>query len=116
MSETHERIHGMVNQYPVILFMKGTPDEPRCGFSSRVAMILKDTNKPFAAFDVLSDPTIRQGIKEYGNWPTIPQLYVKGELVGGSDIISEMFISGELKTLLDSADGAPDTESEAPES
>ena len=113
MSEIHDRIHGMVTQYPIILFMKGTPDEPRCGFSSRVPFMkrmmgyrvtMKDAVKPFAAFDVLSDPTIRQGIKEYGNWPTIPQLYVNGELVGGSDIVSEMFMSGELKTLLDSTE------------
>jgi monothiol glutaredoxin len=101
MSEIHDRIHGMVTGYPIILFMKGTPDAPQCGFSSRVAMILKDAGQPFAAFDVLSDPTVRQGIKDYGNWPTIPQLYVNGELVGGSDIIGEMFESGELKTLLD---------------
>ena len=101
MSEIHDRIHGMVTGYPIMLFMKGTPDAPQCGFSSRVAMILKDAGQPFAAFDVLSDPTVRQGIKDYGNWPTIPQLYVNGELVGGSDIVSEMFMSGELKTLLD---------------
>jgi monothiol glutaredoxin len=102
MSEIRDRIHGMVTGHAIMLFMKGTPDAPQCGFSSRVAMILKDAGKPFAAFDVLSDPTIRQGVKDYGNWPTIPQLYVKGELVGGSDIISEMFTNGELKTLLDS--------------
>ncbi|MCB9528553.1 MAG: Grx4 family monothiol glutaredoxin [Myxococcales bacterium] len=98
---THDRIKAMVEKYPVMLFMKGTPDQPQCGFSARVAMVLKDHGKPFASFDVLSDPDIRQGIKEYGNFPTIPQLYVNGELVGGSDIVSEMYISGELQELLD---------------
>ena len=102
-NEVHDRIKNMVTSYPIIVFMKGTPDAPQCGFSSRVAMVLKDIGKPFASFDVLSDPTVRQGIKEFGNWPTIPQLYVNGELVGGSDIVSEMFISGELQPLLESA-------------
>ncbi len=97
------RIREMVTGYPVMLFMKGTPEAPQCGFSNLVANVLKDHGGPFAAFDVLSDPTIRQGIKEYGNWPTIPQLYVKGELVGGSDIVRDMFESGELKPLLDGA-------------
>ena len=107
-NEIHERIKSMVTSYPIMLFMKGTPDAPQCGFSSRVAMVLKDIGKPFASFDVLSDPTVRQGIKEYGNWPTIPQLYVNGELVGGSDIVSEMFISGELQPLLESASESAD--------
>jgi len=99
----HERIEQMVASYPIILFMKGTPDAPQCGFSSRVAMVLKDHGKPFASFDVLSDPDIRQGIKDYAQWPTIPQLYIKGEFVGGSDIVSEMYISGELQTMLNEA-------------
>ena len=107
-NEVHERIKTMVTSYPIILFMKGTPDAPQCGFSSRVAMVLKDIGQPFASFDVLSDPSVRQGIKEFGNWPTIPQLYVNGELVGGSDIVSEMFISGELQPLLESATEASD--------
>lgn len=102
-NDTHARIHEMVTNHPVLLFMKGTPDAPQCGFSNLVANVLKDHGGPFAAFDVLSDPAIRQGIKEYGSWPTIPQLYVKGELVGGSDIVREMFESGELKPLLDGA-------------
>ena len=97
-----ERIQTMVDSYPVLLFMKGTPDGPQCGFSSRVAAILKDFGTPFAAFDVLSDPSIRQGIKEFSNWPTIPQLYVKGEFIGGSDIVSEMYAHGELQPLLES--------------
>jgi monothiol glutaredoxin len=101
--EIHERIESMVKQNPVVVFMKGNPEAPQCGFSQRVAMILKDHGKPFASFDVLSDPTIRQGIKDYANWPTIPQLYVAGEFVGGSDIISEMYANGELQPMLDKA-------------
>lgn len=104
---THDRIKGMVEKYPIMLFMKGTPDQPQCGFSARVAMVLKDHGKPFASFDVLSDPAVRQGIKEYGEFPTIPQLYVNGELVGGSDIVSEMYINGELQELLDKAGDPP---------
>ena len=103
MSDVQQRIDQMVKGNPILVFMKGTPDQPQCGFSSRVAMVLKDYGKPFAAFNVLADPTIREGIKQYANWPTIPQLYVNGEFVGGSDIVSEMFISGELQPLLDSA-------------
>lgn len=96
-----DRIHGMVAQYPIMLFMKGTPQAPQCGFSARVANILQDLGVRYASFDVLADPEVRQGIKDYGNWPTIPQLYVDGELVGGSDILGEMFINGELQTLLE---------------
>lgn len=99
-SPVHDRIRGMVSQYPIMLFMKGTPQAPQCGFSARVANILQDLGVRYASFDVLADPEVRQGIKDYGNWPTIPQLYVDGELVGGSDILSEMFINGELQTLL----------------
>lgn len=101
MASAHDRIDAMVKKYPVMLFMKGTPDQPQCGFSQRVAMVLKDHGKPFASFDVLSDPEIRQGIKEYGEFPTIPQLYINGELIGGSDIVSEMYIAGELQDMLD---------------
>ncbi len=97
----HDRIHTLVTSYPIILFMKGTPQAPQCGFSQRVANILNDVGVRFASFDVLSDPEVRQGIKDYGNWPTIPQLYVDGELVGGSDIISELFVNGELAPLLE---------------
>ena len=103
MSDVQDRIDQMVKSHPIIVFMKGTPDQPQCGFSSRVAMVLKDHGQPFAAFNVLADPEIREGIKVYANWPTIPQLYVQGEFVGGSDIVSEMFISGELQPLLDGA-------------
>ena len=108
MSDTQERITQMVNEHPILVFMKGTPDQPQCGFSARVAMVLKDCGKPFAAFNVLADPEVREGIKIYANWPTIPQLYINGEFVGGSDIVSEMFISGELQPLLDATpDAAP---------
>ena len=100
---THDRIDRMVKEHPVMLFMKGTPDFPQCGFSSVVANILKDHGTRFAAFDVLADPAIRQGIKDYANWPTIPQLYVGGEFVGGCDIVREMYESGELQPLLDAA-------------
>ena len=106
--DTQERIKAMVTGYPVMVFMKGTPDAPQCGFSSRIAMILKDYGKPFASFNVLSDPAVRQGIKEFANWPTIPQLYINGEFIGGSDIVSEMFINGELKPMLDAATESAD--------
>jgi monothiol glutaredoxin len=84
----------------VILFMKGTPLFPQCGFSARVVQILKHAGVPFASVNVLEDPEIREGIKEFSSWPTIPQLYVKGEFVGGCDIITEMYQSGELTALL----------------
>ena len=98
--DTQEHIQQMVNQHRVILFMKGNPDAPQCGFSAVVANILKDSGVPFAAFDVLSDPAIRQGIKEFGNWPTIPQLYVGGELIGGCDIVRDHFERGEIQEIL----------------
>ena len=89
-----------VAQNPVVLFMKGTPDQPRCGFSSVVVQILDHLGAPFVGVDVLQDDDLRTGIKDFTDWPTIPQLYVKGEFVGGSDIVREMFSSGELKTFL----------------
>ena len=98
--DTQEHIQQMVNQHRVILFMKGNPDAPQCGFSAVVANILKDSGVPFAAFDVLSDPAIRQGIKEFGNWPTIPQLYVGGELIGGCDIVRDHYERGEIQEIL----------------
>lgn len=94
-----EKIKQQIADNEVILFMKGNPTLPMCGFSARVANILKACNVKFAAVDVLQDEEIRQGIKTYSNWPTIPQLYVKGEFIGGCDIISEMFESGELQAL-----------------
>ena len=87
----------------VVLFMKGTPEFPQCGFSSQVVQILEYLGAPIASVNVLEDAEIRQGIKEYANWPTIPQLYVKGEFVGGCDITREMFQSGELASVLTDA-------------
>ena len=97
----HELIHQTVSDNPVVLFMKGTPQFPQCGFSSAAAQILRQCGvRKFHSVNVLADPEIRQGIKDYANWPTIPQLYVRGEFIGGSDIMREMFQSGELQQLL----------------
>ena len=85
----------------VVLYMKGNPMFPQCGFSSTVVQILQHLNVPFESYDVLQDENLRQGIKEYSNWPTIPQLYVNGEFVGGCDILREMFESGELQTFFE---------------
>ena len=95
-----ERIEADVKSNPVVLFMKGTPVFPQCGFSARVVQVLSHVGVPFKGVNVLEDMEIREGIKAYANWPTIPQLYVKGEFVGGCDIILEMFQSGELQSLL----------------
>ena len=100
MSTAHERIDELVKNNDVVLFMKGTALFPQCGFSSRAVAILEHLGTQYETVDVLQDQEIRQGIKEYSDWPTIPQLYVKGEFVGGSDIMMEMFESGELKTLV----------------
>lgn len=89
-----------VTSNKVFLFMKGTPQMPQCGFSARVVQILNHVGVPYASFNVLQDMEVRQGIKEYANWPTIPQLYVDGEFVGGCDIVTEMFQDGELQELL----------------
>ena len=99
--QTHARIGDLVNKADVLLFMKGSPLFPQCGFSSRAIAILQHLGVEFDSVDVLQDQEIRQGIKAFSDWPTIPQLYVKGEFVGGSDIMMEMYESGELKTLLD---------------
>ena len=96
----HEFIANAVTENPVVLFMKGVPEEPRCGFSGVVVQILDHLGADFVGVDVLQNDAIREGIKTYSDWPTIPQLYVKGEFVGGADIIREMFQSGELKTFL----------------
>ena len=95
-----DRIKQDISDNTVVLFMKGTPVFPQCGFSARVVQILTQMGVKFKGIDVLADPAIRQGIKEFSNWPTIPQLYVKGEFVGGCDIISEMYENGELKQAL----------------
>jgi monothiol glutaredoxin len=103
MAETTviDRIKQDVADHPVVLFMKGTPVFPQCGFSAAVVQILTHMGVKFKGIDVLSDPAVRQGIKEFSSWPTVPQLYVKGEFVGGCDIVREMFESGELKDLLE---------------
>ena len=98
-----EKIKQQLETSKVVLYMKGTPAFPQCGFSGRAVHILNECGAEFAAFNVLEDEEVRQGIKEFGNWPTIPQLYVSGELVGGSDIMTEMFESGELKELVANA-------------
>ena len=93
-------IAATVNENPVVLFMKGDPDQPRCGFSATVVQILDHLGVEYAGVDVLQSEPLRQGIKTYSDWPTIPQLYVKGEFVGGCDIIRQMFEAGELKALM----------------
>ena len=103
MSDSKTRIQEMIDKSPVVLFMKGTKSFPQCGFSSRVVDVLKKEGVPFETVNVLSDPEIREGIKAFSNWPTIPQLYVKGKFVGGCDIVSEMHASGELDKELKAA-------------
>jgi monothiol glutaredoxin len=100
MSDAQSRIAEIVKSNPVVLFMKGTPLFPQCGFSSRAVAILDHLGVNYESVDVLQDMEIRQAIKEFSDWPTIPQLYVKGEFVGGSDIMMEMFEAGELQDLL----------------
>ena len=96
-----DKIHAQVNANPVVLYMKGTPQFPQCGFSGATVQMLQACGlEDFSSVDVLADPDIRAGIKAYANWPTIPQLYVHGELVGGADIVREMYESGELQTLV----------------
>jgi monothiol glutaredoxin len=114
-----EEIKNAISENPVILFMKGTPDQPMCGFSARTVAILQSVGRPFAAVDVLPDPRIRQELSALSNWPTIPQLFVDGELVGGCDIVTEMFESGELQQTLgaEAPQGPPpEPEAGAPES
>ncbi|HVC48660.1 MAG TPA: Grx4 family monothiol glutaredoxin [Burkholderiales bacterium] len=99
--DTREVIKEQINSHPVVLFMKGTPQMPQCGFSASAVQLLSACGlKNVLAIDVLVDPAIRQGIKEYSNWPTIPQLYIKGEFVGGADIMRQMFDSGELQKII----------------
>lgn len=101
MSDANTKINEAVKGNDVVLFMKGTKEMPQCGFSSRVAGVLNYMGVDFADVNVLADEDIRQGIKDYSDWPTIPQLYVKGEFVGGCDIITEMTLSGELDTMFE---------------
>ena len=101
MSNAHQQIDELVKGNSVVLFMKGTTSMPMCGFSANVVQILRQLNVSFKDINVLIDPILRQGVKDYTTWPTLPQLYVKGEFIGGCDIIREMFESGELKALLE---------------
>lgn len=96
----NERIEAQLKENPVILYMKGTPDFPQCGFSGQTVAALKSIGKPFAFVNIFEDPEIREGLKSYSNWPTFPQLYVNGELIGGCDIVVEMYNSGELQQVL----------------
>ena len=100
-NEVYDRIQGEIEANPVMLYMKGTPMFPQCGFSARVVQILSHLNVPFQSANVLEDMELREGVKQFSQWPTVPQLYVGGEFVGGCDIIMEMFQSGELETLLE---------------
>jgi len=100
-TSVRERIEAEIADHPVMLYMKGTAMFPQCGFSARVVQILSHLGVPFHTANVLEDPELREGIKEFSNWPTIPQLYVKGEFIGGCDIVTEMYQSGELVKLLE---------------
>jgi monothiol glutaredoxin len=95
----NDDIENLINKNDICLFMKGTPDSPQCGFSMAIANVLKHLNVNFKGINVLEDENLRQGIKDYSDWPTIPQLYVKGEFIGGCDIVKEMFEKGDLKSL-----------------
>ena len=98
--DVNDRIKDQIENNPVLLYMKGTPDFPQCGFSGQTVAALKEVGRPFAYINIFEDPEIREGLKTFSNWPTFPQLYVNGELVGGSDIVVEMYHSGELQELL----------------
>ena len=100
MTNINEKIKDIISKNDVVLFMKGTPDIPQCGFSMTVTNILKQLKVKFNGVDVLADPEIRQGIKDFSNWPTVPQLYIKGEFIGGCDIAKEMYEKGELQKIL----------------
>ena len=119
MSETtenpiREAISGAIAEHDVLLFMKGTPERPACGFSARTAAALDALGKPYAAVDILPDPRIRQELSAISNWPTIPQLFVSGELVGGADIVAELYESGELAGVL-GVEAPSDAPADAPE-
>lgn len=99
--DVNERIKEQLEGYPVLLYMKGTPDFPQCGFSAQTVAALRAVGAEFAYVNIFEDPEIREGLKSYSNWPTFPQLYVNGELIGGCDITMELYESGELKQLID---------------
>ena len=109
-AELKERIESLVNGDKIVLFMKGNPSMPQCGFSNQVVSILKQLQVPFSSFNILADQDVRQGLKEYSNWPTFPQLYVGGQLLGGCDIITEMHQSGQLGPTLEQATAGADAE------
>lgn len=98
--DVNEKIKDQLEKNPVLLYMKGTPDFPQCGFSGQTVAALKAVGKPFAFVNIFEDPEVREGLKIYSSWPTFPQLYVDGELIGGADIVVEMYHSGELQNLL----------------
>ncbi len=100
--DVNTRIEEQLKSHDILLYMKGTPDFPQCGFSGQTVAALNAVGKPYATINIFEDEEIRKGLKTYSNWPTFPQLYVKGELIGGCDIVMEMYESGELKTLLES--------------
>jgi monothiol glutaredoxin len=106
--DVNERIKKQLEAYPVLLFMKGTPDFPQCGFSARTVAALRAVNAKFAYVNIFEDPEIREGLKVYSNWPTFPQLYVNGELIGGCDITLELYASGELAKIVAESGAAQD--------
>ena len=99
--DINEKIEAQLNEFPLIVYIKGTPDFPQCGFSAKLCGILKASDKRFAFVNILEDNELRDGLKLYSNWPTFPQLYVNGELIGGSDIVEQMYESGQLESLLE---------------
>ena len=101
MTDIQDQIAQQIADHPILIYMKGSPDQPRCGFSAQASQALMACGKPFAFIDILSNPEIRAQLPQYSEWPTFPQLFVQGELVGGCDIITEMYQSGELQTLID---------------
>ena len=100
MTDIQDQIAQQIAAHPILIYMKGSPDQPRCGFSAQASQALMACGKPFAFIDILSNPEIRAQLPQYSEWPTFPQLFVQGELVGGCDIITEMYQSGELQTLI----------------
>ena len=106
--DVKQRIEHELGSHPVLLFMKGSPDFPQCGFSAQAVAVLRACGADFGSFNILEDPELREALKAHSNWPTFPQLYVKGELIGGSDILVEMYQSGELQPVLAEVDVAQD--------
>lgn len=108
--DVNERIKDQLDSFPVLLYMKGTPDFPQCGFSAQTVAALRAVGAEFAFVNIFEDPEVREGLKTYSNWPTFPQLYVNGELIGGCDIALELYQSGELKELIESAGPPPQSD------